>query len=82
MDKRRQGLVALFLMAIFIALACGTATTAMLEVPLETIAAMTWSAMQTSAYLSATATDTPAPATDTPTPTNTPPSKASLGMVK
>jgi hypothetical protein len=74
MEKRRQRLVVLFLMALFVALGCGTALLASpaQNIPVNTIAAMTWSVMQTSSYLSATPTKTPLPPTDTPTATETP----------
>jgi hypothetical protein len=74
MEKRRQRLVILFLMALFIGLGCGTALLGgpAQNIPVHTVAAMTWSVMQTSSYLSATPTYTPLPPSNTPTTTATP----------
>jgi hypothetical protein len=74
MEKRRQHLVIVFSVALFIALGCGTAlvSSPAQNIPVHTIVAMTWSVMETSSYLSATPTKTPPPPSDTPLPTETP----------
>lgn len=74
MDKHYQRLTLLIVLAFLISTACGISSQAVSGVPgwPETAAAQTWSAMQTSAFLSATPTFTPLPATDTPLPTDTP----------
>jgi Ig-like domain from next to BRCA1 gene len=74
MDKQQRRLALISVLAILIFIACGVSTVqqSSLPVPAETLAAQTWSVMQTVAALSATPTNTPKPITDTPTPTQTP----------
>ena len=74
MDKHQRRLVLLSILAFFVFIACGVSTVqqSSLPIPAETLAAQTWSVMQTIAALSATPTNTPKPITDTPTATQTP----------
>lgn len=72
--SHRKAILPLILL-LLAALACtftGAQPAASLPGAPVTYAAETWSAMQTSAYLSATPTYTPLPPTLTPTPTDTP----------
>jgi len=75
MGKRhnRIGFV-LSIFAILVTLACGFISSSVVSVPgmPETLAAKTWSAMETSAFLKITPTDTQPPPSNTPTVTDTP----------
>ena len=73
MDKQQRRLVLISILAFFIFIACGVSTVqqSSLPIPAETLAAQTWSVMQSVAALSATPTNTPKPITDTPTATQT-----------
>jgi len=64
----------LLIMTIWVTLACGFISSAVVSGPgmPETSAARTWSAMETSAFLAITPTDTQPPPSDTPTFTPTP----------
>lgn len=75
MKRQKQHLTLLSIIAVIIAIACGVVTVAPdLDQPggVNTAAAMTWSVMESVAYLSATSTYTSAPASDTPTSTAIP----------
>ncbi len=76
MKTRKYSLIFIVMLALLASHACSgeldmPASPMPPELP-ETLAAKTWSAMQTSAALSATATPTLIPPSDTPQPSNTP----------
>jgi hypothetical protein len=77
MNKLRKNLAFISIFALILLVGCDLTSRTSNLMPIapgmpETLAAQTWSVMQTSAALSATDTGTPGPPTETPTLTNTP----------
>jgi hypothetical protein len=74
MNRQFQRIGFLFLVVLVSGIACDLVSSVAIQTPglPETLAAETWSAMQTIAYLSITPSYTNAPPTETPTITNTP----------
>lgn len=74
MDRRFHRIGLLFLIIVIFSMSCDLVSSKVIQIPglPETLAAQTWSVMQTKAYLAITPSNTNSPPTDTATVTNTP----------